>query len=80
MAGDAFITYPWREQNSIHSSIRLEAMLEGIEDYELLRALAASNPEKARALAAKAIPALTDYVRDVETFRRLHEELLDSIQ
>lgn len=75
-AGDAFITYPWREKNSIHSSIRFEAEREGIEDYELLHALAATDPEKARRLAAQAIPGLTDYIRDVAAFRRLQAELL----
>lgn len=76
-AGDAFITYPWREQNSIHSSIRLEAMREGIEDYELLRALEAPDPAKARRLAGTAIPGLTDYLRDVAAFRRLQAELVE---
>lgn len=75
-AGDAFITYPWRERNSIHSSIRFEAEREGIEDYELLHALAATNPDQARQLAAKAIPGLTDYIRDVSAFRKLQAELL----
>jgi Glycoside hydrolase 123, catalytic domain len=78
-AGDAFITYPWRDKYSIHSSIRLEAMREGIEDYELLRALAAKNPEKAKQIAHTAIPQLTDYVRDVPAFRRLEAELLKSV-
>src|SRR5579871_388959 len=77
-AGDAFITYPWREKNSIHSSIRFEAERESIEDYELLHALAAKDPAKARELAAKAIPGLTDYIRDVPSFRRLQAELLTS--
>ena len=75
-AGDAFVTYPWREKNSIHSSIRFEAMREGIEDYELLHALAATNPDKARQLAAKAIADPTNYIRDVGAFRRLQAELL----
>ncbi|HLN02500.1 MAG TPA: DUF4091 domain-containing protein [Bryobacteraceae bacterium] len=79
-AGDAFITYPWREKNSIHSSIRFEAEREGIEDYELLHALAATDPDKARQLATKAIPGLTDYIRDVPTFRRLQAELLTAAQ
>lgn len=35
--GDAFIVYPDQEHESILSSIRLEAMRESIEDYELLR-------------------------------------------
>ncbi len=79
-AGDAFITYPWRERNSIHSSIRFEAEREGIEDYELLHTLAAADPDKARQLAAKAIPDLTDYIRDVSAFRKLQAELLTATQ
>jgi len=42
----------------------------------LLHALAATDPNKARQLAAKAITGLTDYIRDVPTFRRLQAELL----
>jgi hypothetical protein len=79
-AGDAFITYPWRENNSIHSSIRLEAMREGIEDYELLHALAASDPDKASRLAQKAMPGFTDYLRDVRLFRKLRAQLLGAVQ
>jgi hypothetical protein len=78
-AGDAFITYPWREKNSIHSSIRLETMREGIEDYELLRAVAVKNPETARQLAGKAIPDVTSYIRDVAAFRKLQAELYDAL-
>jgi hypothetical protein len=75
-AGDAFITYPWREGRSLHSSIRFEAMMEGIEDYELLKAAASRNNERARQIAQSAIPKLTDYVRDAATFRKLQAELL----
>ena len=78
-AGDAFITYPWREKNSIHSSIRLETMRDGIEDYELLQTLAARNPDKARQLARKAIPEVTGYIRDVATFRSLQAELFAAL-
>lgn len=77
-AGDAFITYPWREANSLHSSVRLEAMREGIEDYELLRSLALKNPALARELAAKAVRGFTDYEREVSAFRRLQAELYGS--
>jgi len=75
-AGDAFITYPWREKNSIHSSIRLEAMREGIEDYELLRVLASTSPDRAQQLARRAISGASDYMRDVPSFRQLQAELL----
>lgn len=74
-SGDAFITYPWREKNSIHSSIRFEAMREGIEDYELLRVLAAQQPDRARHIAEEAISTPTHYVRDPAAFRKLQAEL-----
>ncbi len=75
-AGDNAIVYPWPERYSVLSSIRLEAMREGIEEYELLVALAKTDPERARRLAQEAIPQFTDYVRDVPLFRRLQARLL----
>ncbi|MCX6621884.1 MAG: DUF4091 domain-containing protein, partial [Acidobacteria bacterium] len=75
-AGDNAIVYPWPEKYTVLSSIRLEAMRDGIEDYELLVALSKRDPERARRLARQAIPQFTDYVRDVGAFRKLHEELL----
>jgi hypothetical protein len=75
-AGDNAIVYPWPEKNSVISSIRLEAMREGIEDYELLIALSKTDPAAARKLATEAIPQVTDYVRDVSAFRRLQARLL----
>jgi hypothetical protein len=53
-------------------------MREGIEDYELLHAIAVNDPDKARELAAKAIPDITGYIRDVATFRTLQAELYDA--
>lgn len=75
-AGDNAVVYPSPERNTVLSSIRLEAMREGIEEYELLVALARTDPNKARALAQEAIPEFTDYVRDVAAFRRLQARLL----
>jgi hypothetical protein len=75
-AGDNAIVYPDPERLTVLSSLRLEAMREGIEDHELLVALAARNPEKARALAREAIPNFTDYIRDVAAFRNLQKRLL----
>jgi hypothetical protein len=76
-AGDSALVYPNPSKESILSSIRLEAMREGIEDYELLSALAKRDPEKARRLAATAIPNFTDYIRSVPQFRALRHELMD---
>jgi len=75
-AGDAFITYPSRRANSVLSSIRLEAMREGIEDYELLRALSVTHPRRAAELARRMMPSFKDYVRDAGSFRILQAELL----
>jgi hypothetical protein len=77
-SGDAYIVYPDKEHTSILSSIRLEAMLEGIEDYELLKALSKRNPQQADALAHQAVSTFTDYVRDVATFRKIQRSLLDA--
>lgn len=77
-AGDNAIVYPAPEKNGVLSSIRLEAMREGIQDYELLAALAAKDAAKARALAAEAIPGINDYVRDAGRFRALEQRLLEA--
>jgi hypothetical protein len=77
--GDGFIVYPDREQKSILSSIRLEAMREGIEDYELLRVLKDKDPTAAQALAQQAIGSFTDYVRNPAQFRRIHKQLLGTL-
>jgi hypothetical protein len=77
--GDAFIVYPDKEHESILSSIRLEAMRESIEDYELLRLLEKKDPGAAHALAEKAIRNFTDYVRDPAEFRKIHDQLLNDL-
>jgi hypothetical protein len=77
-AGDNAIVYPDSDRLSVLSSLRLEAMREGIQDYELLVSLAARAPDKARALAREATPNFTDYVRDVRAFRAIQKRLLEA--
>jgi hypothetical protein len=74
--GDNAIVYPDPERNSVLSSIRLEVMREGIEDYELFKALERRDPGRAAELGRAAIPNITDYVRDVPEFRKLQARLL----
>jgi hypothetical protein len=74
-AGDSHLVYPDKERLSVASSIRLEAMLEGIEDYELLAQLGKTDSGRAQGLVKSAIPAFTDYVRDVQAFRKLQLQL-----
>jgi hypothetical protein len=78
-AGDAFIVYPDRANLSVRSSIRLEAMREGIEDYELLRAVQSAQPAQAERIAHSAISSLTEYVRDPAKFRRIEWSLLQAV-
>jgi hypothetical protein len=75
-AGDAYITYPDRLRRSLYSSIRLEQMREGIEDFALLDELAKRNPARAAAIAQEAVRSFTDYVRDPAQFRAIHLKLL----
>ncbi len=77
--GDAFIVYPDRAAKSVYSSIRLETMREGIEDYELLMSLRQKNPALAEQLSQAAIRSLTDYVRDPAAFRLIERRLLQAL-
>jgi hypothetical protein len=77
--GDAFIVYPDREHLTVRSSIRFEAMREGIEDYEMLRALKARDPAAAEQICASAVSSFTEYVRDAATFRGIEQRLLEAL-
>jgi Domain of unknown function (DUF4091) len=78
-SGDAFIVYPDRAGKSVYSSIRLETMRAGIEDYELLMLLRQKNPAAAEQLSQTAIRSLTDYVRDPVAFRAIERKLLEAL-
>jgi hypothetical protein len=77
--GDAFVMYPDRANLTVYSSIRFEAMLDGIEDYELLRQLRARNPAEADRLARAAVSSFTEYMRDPAVFRKLERSLLEAL-
>ena len=57
-------------------SERLEVMREGIEDYELLMECARRAPERTDALARAVMPTFTEFIRDVNQFRKFERELL----
>jgi hypothetical protein len=77
--GDAFIVYPDRARKSVFSSIRLETMTQGIEDYEMLQALKTKNPVEADRLGKEAIAGFTDYTRDPSAFRSIEKQLLEDL-
>jgi hypothetical protein len=78
-SGDSNIVYPDPARMSVYSSIRLETMLQGTEDYEMLMALKAKDPAEAASLAQQAVAGLTDYVRDPAKFRAIESELLETL-
>lgn len=72
--GDAFITYPGKGE--ILSSIRLEAMRDGIVDYELLKMLERKKPETAKELSRQVIYGFTKYDMDIKGFRQKRKMIL----
>lgn len=74
--GDAYITYPDRLGRSLDSSIRLEQMREGIEDFGLLEELNKRDAGKARQISGEMVTSFTEYVRAPARFRELHRTLL----
>ena len=74
--GDSHILYPGKRNPS--SSIRFEAMRDGIEDYELLKQLAQKNPEKANSICNSIVRSMTDYTLDPKQFRAARLELLNA--
>jgi len=76
--GDGWIVYP-SKQHVLLSSIRFEAMRDGIEDYELLRLVSGKSPRKAQALAERMIPKMSQPERDVARFRQARRELVAAV-
>ncbi len=75
--GDAFITYPARM--GLYSSIRLEQMREGIEDYALLKQLDAKDRALAQKIAGEAVKTFVDYVREPKEFRAIQQKVLEGL-
>lgn len=76
--GDQWIVYP--KGGRLLSSIRLEAMRDGIADHELLSMLAERRPALAEKLAAEAVPELNRYDTDVQRFRTRRQLLLEALE
>jgi hypothetical protein len=72
--GDCFIIYPAEEK--VYSSIRFEAMRDGIHDYELLKLLDRKDPEKAQQLAVSVVHSGNNYDTNIRTFRVTRKKLL----
>jgi hypothetical protein len=75
--GDQWIAYP--KNGKLLSSIRLEAMRDGIGDNELLSMLADRDPATAQKLAAETIIDFDRYDTDIARFRARHLRLLEAL-
>jgi hypothetical protein len=79
MTGDGVLTYPLPD--GIASSLRLEAVRDGSEDYDLLAAVAVRyGNERADALAGKLIRGMTDFSRDPQELHAVRNELFDALE
>jgi hypothetical protein len=75
--GDTHIVYP--KPGGVLDSLRHEAMLEGIQDYELLQALAKKDPAKAKSICDSVLQSWTAYTVDPVVFRAARRELLEAL-
>jgi len=73
-SGDTHIVYPG--DDGPWSSVRLEAMGMGVEDYELLRQVESSDSDLAHQIATKSVRSFDDYDEDAESLARCRLELL----
>jgi len=74
-AGDNCIIYPGYRK--LYSSIRFEAMRDGIDDYQLLKMLEKVNPGKARDYANAVILDFDQYDGSITYFRSIRKEMLE---
>jgi hypothetical protein len=78
--GDEWIVYPSATTaDDVWDSIRYEAMLEGIQDYELLRLLEKKSPATAKEIMDSVVRSFTDYELDVAKFRAARRRILRAL-
>ncbi len=75
--GDAWIVYPG--DSTLYSSIRLEAMRDGIVDYELLKMLGNKYPDEAAEIARQVVYRFDYYDTNVEDFRAKRRLILEKL-
>jgi len=74
-AGDNCIIYPGYRK--LYSSIRFEAMRDGIDDYQLLKMLEQKNPDKVKEFTNAVILNFNDYDSSISHFRTIRKEILE---
>lgn len=76
-AGDCFIIYPG--YHKLYSSIRFEAMRDGIYDYELLKMLEKKDAAKSAQFAGEIIRNFNDYDGSISYFREIRKKMLEML-
>ncbi|MCQ6559863.1 glycoside hydrolase domain-containing protein [Paenibacillus mendelii] len=76
--GDSTIVYPDKKNMTVKSSLRYEAQRDGLEDYELMDIVKASNPDLAKQIADSVVnPAdPRKYSLDPSYIKTLHDYLV----
>lgn len=73
--GDSWIIYP--KDGKLFSSIRYDAMRDGIVDYELFRMLEKKDSVKAREIINKVIYSFNRYDNNIEAFRAHRRNIME---
>ncbi len=74
-AGDNCIIYPGYRK--LYTSIRFEAMRDGIDDYQLLKMVENKDAKRAKSFADAIILNFNDYEASVTSFRSIRKQMLD---
>ena len=74
-AGDNCIIYPGYRK--LYSSIRFEAMRDGIDDYQLLKMVENKDAKRAKSFTDAIIFNFNDYEASVTQFRAIRKQMLD---
>lgn len=74
-AGDNCIIYPGYRK--LYSSIRFEAMRDGIDDYQLLKMVESKDEKKAKSFVDSIILNFNEYDGSVAFFRKIRKQILD---
>ena len=77
--GDEWLVRPDKKNYDVFTSVRNEAQLDGIEDFELLSILEKKDPDRADAIADSLIQSATVYSRSGSSVNQAHKALLDEI-
>lgn len=74
-AGDNCIIYPGYRK--LYTSIRFEAMRDGIDDYQLLKMVEEKDSTKAREFANNLVIDFDQYDNSVTHFRKIRKQILE---